>query len=313
MLSSTKFRSVYVGFPNIAQSQLNKSTLNVTSQQITNPLPNSIQLAQTSIAYNPSSYHPNLDGFQAAFYLEDTEPNIQPFAYLNIPPIHATRATEIITNQTLNIANMDQFIAYNSLVFTSTVFRVGLRGTTKLHEMKFPTATVDFNKIVTMNGELAIALSGKRIDLRDLGLNGFNGFNITQFQLFLEPQGADGANLIGEATIPNPSVMSVEFGNVTFDVSVDGQNIGQSRIDNLFLVPGNNTVPVRSTTNQTAVLNLISTKYKDCVLPLAITGNSTVVNGNHLPYFEDTFQKSTQHLNLNLAPSLAKLQLDVCS
>lgn len=121
-------------------------------QETTNPLPNSVQLAQTAIAYNPSAYHPNLDGFQAALFLEDTEPNIQPFGYLNIPPIHATRATEIITNQTFNIVNMDQFMAYNALAFNSTEFRVALRGRTKLHEMKFPTATVDFNKVVTMKG-----------------------------------------------------------------------------------------------------------------------------------------------------------------
>ena len=145
--------SVYVGFPNIAQSQLNKSTLNMTMQQITNPTLNSVQLAQTSIAYNPSAYHPNLDGFQAALFLEDTEPNIQPFGYMDIPPIHATRATEIISNQTLTIANMDQFIAYNTLVYTSKTFRLALRGVTKLHEMKFPTATVNYNKVITMNGK----------------------------------------------------------------------------------------------------------------------------------------------------------------
>lgn len=146
---------------------------------------------------------------------------------------------------------------------------------------------------------------------QNTGLNSFNGFNITQFQLFLEPQGPDGANLIGQAYIPNPTVMSVEFGNVTFDVSVDGQSIGQSRINNLFLVPGNNTVPVRSTTDQATVLNLITTKYKNGILPLDITGNSTVVNGQHLSYFENAFSKSTQHLNLNLGPALQALGLDI--
>ena len=121
-------------------------------QQITNPQPNSVQLAQTAIAYNPTSYHPNLDGFEGAFYLEDTLPNIQPFGYVNVPPIHATRATEITTNQTLNIANMDQFIAYNTLALNSTTYHVGLRGVTKLHEMKFPTATVTFNQLITLQG-----------------------------------------------------------------------------------------------------------------------------------------------------------------
>ncbi|KAI9665702.1 MAG: hypothetical protein M1821_003636 [Bathelium mastoideum] len=285
---------VYVAFPHIAQSDLNKSTLNVTMQQITNPLPNSVQLAQSAIAYNPSSYHPNLDGFQGAFYLQDTEPNIQPFGYVTVPPIHATRATEITTNETLNIVNMDQFIAYNTLALNSSTYQIGLRGTTKLHEMKFPTTTVQFNKIITL-----------------AGLNNFAGFNITNLKLFLQPQGPDGANLLGDALIPNPTVQAIEFGNVTFDVSVDGQSIGQSRINDLMLTPGNHTYPLRSTANQTTVLNLISSKYKDGVLPLTIVGNSVVYNGQHLPYYETPFKSNVQHINLNLAPALAAIGLNI--
>ncbi|KAF2236598.1 hypothetical protein EV356DRAFT_442974 [Viridothelium virens] len=287
---------VYVGFPNIAQSQLNKSTLNITMQQITNPTPTSVQLAQMAIAGNPSSYHPNLDGFQAALFLEDTEPNIQPFGYIEIPPLHATRYTGITTNQTLNITNMDQFTAYNNLGLTTKTYRVALRGRTKLHEMKFPTTTVDFNQVVTLNG-----------------LNNFDGINVTNFQLFLTPQGPDQANLIGEILIPNPTIQAIEFGNVTFNVSVDGQNIGQSFLNNLMLMPGNHTYPLRSTTDQEAVIGLITSKYKDGILPLTLIGESVVYNGQHLPYFEGPLRNSTQHLNLNVGPALAQLGLNLGS
>ncbi|KAI9684924.1 MAG: hypothetical protein M1822_005573 [Bathelium mastoideum] len=189
---------------------------------------------------------------------------------------------------------MDQFIAYNTLALNSSTYQIGLRGTTKLHEMKFPTTTVQFNKIITL-----------------AGLNNFAGFNITNLKLFLQPQGPDGANLLGDALIPNPTVQAIEFGNVTFDVSVDGQSIGQSRINDLMLTPGNHTYPLRSTANQTTVLNLISSKYKDGVLPLTIVGNSVVYNGQHLPYYETPFKSNVQHINLNLAPALAAIGLNI--
>ena len=107
--------------------------------------------------------------------------------------------------------------------------------------------------------------------------------------------------------------MAVEFGNVTFDVSVDGQSIGTSTINNFMSIPGNHTYPIRSITNQTTVLNLISTKYKDGILPLDITGSSVVYNGQHLPYFEIPLKSSVQHLNLNLAPALAQIGLNISS
>ncbi|KAI9695299.1 MAG: hypothetical protein M1820_008706 [Bogoriella megaspora] len=285
---------VYVGFPNIAQSQLNKSSLLITAQEVTEPTTDSVQLAQTGTAVNPSSYHPNLDSFTASYYLLDTQPNIIPFGNVSFPAVHAEARTTVSINQTFQILDQNQFLRYNQLTLSSKQLQVGVRGKTKLHEMKFPTANVDYNQIVTMNG-----------------LNNFEGFNITSFNLSLTPQGPDGANLIGEVFIPNPTVMTIAFGNVTFNVDVAGQNIGTSTLYDLILRPGNNTYPMRSTTNQTTVLGLITSKYKDGVLPLDITGDSVVYNGVHLPYFEKPLQGNKQHVDLNLASALQTLGINI--
>ena len=37
-----------------------------------------------------SKYHPQLYPFEVAFFLEDTEPDIKPFGYLDIPAVKAT-------------------------------------------------------------------------------------------------------------------------------------------------------------------------------------------------------------------------------
>lgn len=43
-----------------------------------------------------------------------------------------------------------------------------------------------------------------------LGLNNFNGFNVTSFEIKLEAE-SDGTNMIGTVYIPNPSVMTISF------------------------------------------------------------------------------------------------------
>jgi hypothetical protein len=74
------------------------------------------------------------------------------------------------------------------------------------------------------------------------------------------------------------------IGNVT---------MGQGRIQNVFLVPGNNTVPIRATFDiKTALQNLpvilqaeANALTKGNVV-ISASGNSTVYNGVHIPYIE---------------------------
>jgi hypothetical protein len=74
------------------------------------------------------------------------------------------------------------------------------------------------------------------------------------------------------------------IGNVT---------MGQGRIENVFLVPGNNTVPIRAIFDlKTAIQNLgaILQAESDALTQgnvlISASGNSTVYNGLHIPYIE---------------------------
>jgi hypothetical protein len=69
--------------------------------------------------------------------------------------------------------------------------------------------------------------------------------------------------------------------------------MGQGRIDNVFLVPGDNTVPIRATFNlKTAIqhLGVILQAESDALtkgnVVISASGNSTVYNGVHIPYYE---------------------------
>lgn len=174
------------------------------------------------------------------------------------------------------------------------------------------------------------------------GLNKLDGFNVTDFSIKLTAE-SDGTNMIGTVYIPNPTVMTLTMvltfpssfppnnappitpkptktstnplpqqGNVTFNNYIDTQPpqfIGTSTLADLVLVPGNNTVNMRSTVNQTLVIGAIQKTYKNGLLPIAITGATSVYNGQHLQWYEKALAENTQHITLDVGGALKKLGL----
>ncbi|KAL8757567.1 MAG: hypothetical protein Q9184_004173 [Pyrenodesmia sp. 2 TL-2023] len=201
---------------------------------------------------------------------------------------------------------MDAFIDYNTQLLTKESVDLVIKGRTKLHQGRLPVTTVDYHKTINMKGirhfpspRLTIMMLTK-----PTGLNGLAGFNITSFSIRLIPE-PDGANMVGTIYIPNPSVMTITMGNVTFNNYVDGDFIGTSTLSDLVLRPGNNTLPMRSTVNQTLVIGKVTGTYKDGLLPVDIVGNSSVYDGQHLEYFEKALQSNRQHIVLNVGAALA--------
>src|ERR1700753_2287152 len=136
------------------------------SQIVTDPRPNVVHLKMVNRVTNKSIFTPTLDSFNASLFLENTEPNIKPFGYITIPSVHALKQVYTTVEQDMEIANMEQFIAYNKLVTSSKEFRVAVRGRTKLHLGALPVVTVDYNKAILMNGKrkpTEIARSGTLI------------------------------------------------------------------------------------------------------------------------------------------------------
>ena len=67
---------------------------------------------------------------------------------------------------------------------------------------------------------------------------------------------------------------------------------------------------MRSKINQTLVIGAIARTYKDGMLPVDIVGNSSVYNGEHLPYFEKPLQGLMQRVVLNVGAALKDIGLD---
>jgi hypothetical protein len=141
-------------------------------------------------------------------------------------------------------------------------------------------------------------------------LNKVDGFSFADAAIVFPPE-TDGTNLRGTVILPNPSIVTFalvsEFvfplvlsigpnnfkGNVTLNMIVGGVTIGHGFLDNVVLSPGNNTLPIRATVdlktliqNLPTILAAESNSLTNGNILISASGNSSVYNGLHIPYYE---------------------------
>ncbi|KAF2662927.1 hypothetical protein K491DRAFT_752843 [Lophiostoma macrostomum CBS 122681] len=288
---------IYVAIPNIAQHDINDSTLEVKEMDVTSPTPDGVHLKLSNVAKSKSSFHPTIDAFLGGLSLDDNTP----FININVPEVKAEAETPIVVEQDVKFASKDAFIAYNKAVMGSESLDVYLKGKTKVHQSGLQAISIDYNKKVTMKG-----------------LNKLQGMDVTDLKILSGTTGPnavldDGSNMIGTIYIPNPSVLLLELGNVTMNLAVDGTAVGTALMLDMTLKPGNNTLPMRSTVDQLTILGMVQSKYKNGVIPLSISGNSSVVNGQHLEYYEAAIQANTNVINLNVTSALSAIGINITS
>ena len=92
-----------------------------------------------------SSYHPLLDAFNASLSLDGA--NQPSYAYIELSAVHATKQTTTYVNQTVQIINLDAFNAYSQQVLSREEYKLRFKGKAKLLEMRFPTTTVNYDKL----------------------------------------------------------------------------------------------------------------------------------------------------------------------
>ncbi|KAH7408221.1 hypothetical protein DE146DRAFT_365777 [Phaeosphaeria sp. MPI-PUGE-AT-0046c] len=275
---------IFVAIPKKAQHEINASTLEVTSQEVTNPTEEGVHLKLESVIRSGSSYHPTVDAFNAALSLEGQEP----FLHIDIPEAKSEAETHISVDQAVKFSTLKAFSEYTKTVLGAEKFNVYLNGKTKVHLKGLPAMDVDYNKVVEMKG-----------------LNKLSGLNITDIKILTgTAKLPDGSNMLAKVYIPNPSVMTLDLGNVTMNLAIDSTEIGYAFLPNILLKPGNNTVDMQAHVNPLVVYEQVTKKYKNAVVPLSVSGNSSVKDGVHLTYYEEAIKSNVVKLDLNVGPAL---------
>ena len=280
---------LYVVYPKIAQYNINSnSALAINQLVLSNPSSNGFHLFQNASITNTAPYHPQLDGFNATIALGGGKP----YATISIAHLHAAAHTTTVVDQDVAITDLDAFTKYNIAVLNQEDVAMDINGKTKMHEMAFPTTEISYDKSTSVKG-----------------LNKLTGFKILDFNILILPE-ADGSNMIGNVSIPNPTIMSLTMGNVTFFTFLPPSPtspaipIGNVSINDLTLTPGDNKVAMRAQVDQAAVLTAISKTYTDGIVPVNIVGNTAMYNGQHLTYFETALQGLTMSQTLDVGTAL---------
>lgn len=278
---------VYAAMPKIAQDGVNRSHLEFTSLGFFDPSAEELTLAQNSTLHSPSMYTPTLDSFTAALYLVTNGTySTVPMSYIPMPQIHALHPTsEYSLTRIIPVSDLDVLTEYATQVISQKNVTTALTGRTRLHEGKLPAIWVNYNSSSTYTA-----------------LNGLQGFNVTGTRVNISAKTGE-QNLKGYAYVPNPSIMTVALGNVTLELSTEQAGVvGTTTINDMTLVPGNNTLPMFGTVNQTA---LLASTNSSGYVTLSIIGQSSIYNGVHLTYYERALSSNTLKLDLNVKQVIA--------
>ena len=145
-----KDNRVYVAYPKIAQRDINRSTLNITSMVISDPAPDSFQLDQSQTIGSHSSYHPKIYAFDAAVSLLGAASS---FATVKIPQVKSKNGAVVNISQDLDLSNETAFGGFATAVMLQEDVELNIYGKPKLKEGGLPKIKVTYNKTVTMKGE----------------------------------------------------------------------------------------------------------------------------------------------------------------
>ncbi|GAB1198105.1 hypothetical protein APSETT444_007413 [Aspergillus pseudonomiae] len=271
---------VYI-IPAIAQKILNDADLPIYAARILDPTPDTVSFSIDTSLKIPAGLSVRIDPFSLSLFNREAKPMV-PVIDLSVDSykLKGTTNISIITNNTA-VLDRAQFIQTLTKAVYSKRFTLSAKGSTTGH-LGALKAGVTLDKDVELDG-----------------LDKLSGFSIDAARLIL-PAEEDGTNLRGTATLPNHSVVTFALGNVTLNLKTAGIVVGQGYLENVVLSPGNNTMPLRATLDIRKVLaNLIDilgaqvSALMDGKLEISASGNSTVYDGKHIPYFEEVLNNLT--------------------
>lgn len=130
-------------------------------------------------------------------------------------------------------------------------------------------------------------------------MNQFSGLSISDATLLL-PAKSDGTNLIGNITLPNPTVLTLQVGTLNLDIFSGDLQIGNVSLTGVTLKPGDNTYPMTGILDLKKVIENLGEVLKSQA-SLLKTGNLTLDakttsihwNNTLVPYYTDVLSTLT--------------------
>ncbi|KAF7321550.1 hypothetical protein MKEN_00676000 [Mycena kentingensis (nom. inval.)] len=280
----------------IAQSVVNKSTLDIQVAAITEPQNNTFMLAmEGNVAH--TGFIPASITFPSPVNVSWIVPNAEPIplGYLALDSLHAKnkRATINQTATPFTIVNETAFGIFAAHMITEKNFTWRLTSSNlRVQAAKFPVSKgIKFNKDVTLNGFQSF----------------LGNVVVKDFQLPSDNP-AGGIDFVAVNTLNNPSPFKLNLGTTVFALTYKGVDLGLGTSTNTIIAPGNNTITLKGVlqnhtdSNELAALSELFTNYLNSKeTPIIAKGLSTLQDdGSTISWLSAGLQ--ALNLNVPLAP-----------
>ncbi|KAJ5917866.1 hypothetical protein N7454_010241 [Penicillium verhagenii] len=280
-----------VAIPAISQLVVNKSNLVLVSAAVMQPLPNTIQLTLQSALDLKIALPVRIDPMELSLFVRGNGAE-NPWGVANLTGMTIRGNTTLgVTDQHTPISNATTWTDYVREVVFNKDTALSIKGTTDsfLGVLKSK---------VTMNK-----------DVTSPTLDSFKGFSITDTSLV--PTRSDGTNLIGNVTLPNPSILTLEIGTIVLDVKSGDLVIGNATVADLTLKPGNHANAMTGTLDIGLILKNIGTVLSDQAssikngsLSLTSVTREVTYNGTRVPYYSEVMSELPLTADVNIATTL---------
>lgn len=234
-----------------------------------------------------------LDPIDLYLYNQDTSV-YSPFTNLTIPSQYVQHYTEVtVPEQTVTVSNMDEMIKFFNMVFDQKEASLSIRGDTTVH-LGALSAPAHIDKTVTL-----------------AALDKLQGFAVQDLKL-LAPPDQEGNNLHTIVNLPNHGVLTLGLGDLGLNLLSGNLNIGHVTCKNVLLAPGDNAVDCNGNlyyqvlfNNLAEVMASQSSALMSGNIELGAQGNSTTINGEHIPYVEEVLKTKLLRTSVPIGQLLA--------
>ncbi|KAJ5793443.1 hypothetical protein N7457_000042 [Penicillium paradoxum] len=277
--------------PAISQMVVNKSKLVLVNASVLNPRPDKIALTLVSKLDLKIALPVRIDPITLDLYVPDAGvSNAWGQAHIDGKVIKGNSSLGVTDVETplLNATSWQAYV--NNVVFEKET-ALAVKGTTNSYLGKLKSK-------VTMDKDIVSPV-----------LNKFKGFTISDTGLVASRE--DGTNLVGNATLPNPSVLTLDIGDILLDVKSGDIVLGNVTLEDVTLKPGNNTFPLAGILDIGTMLKKLrpvlasqASALKTGNLKLDTVTRSIHWKGELVPYYTNAMKQVTLTADVAIADLL---------
>lgn len=140
---------IFVAYPRIAQGDVNKSTLDITRMEISNPTPDSFHLAQAQTLGSKSFFHPTIFSFGAAVSLAGS---FRSFGSVTVPQVKAENGVTVRIDQDLRVTDKTALVDFAKTALLNETVGLNVHGKPKLRLGALQKIKVTYDKTVRIKG-----------------------------------------------------------------------------------------------------------------------------------------------------------------